>query len=32
MNYASVVLLAVYGFTGFTMAPRVREDETQAGS
>jgi len=32
MNYASVVLLAVYGFTGFTMARRVREDETQAGS
>ncbi len=32
MNYASVILLAVYGFTGFTMAPRVREDETQAGS
>jgi Na+:H+ antiporter, NhaC family len=32
MNYASVVILAVYGFTGFTMAPRLREDETQAGS
>jgi Na+:H+ antiporter, NhaC family len=32
MNYLSVILLAVYGFTKFTMAPRVREDETQAGS
>ena len=32
MNYISVVILAIYGFTKFTMAPRVREDETQAGS
>ena len=32
MNYVSVVILAIYGFTKFTMAPRVREDETQAGS
>ncbi len=32
MNYASVVVLAVFGFTGFSMAKRVREDETQAGS
>jgi len=32
MNYISVVLLAIYGFTRFTMAPRIREDETQAGS
>ena len=32
MNYLSVVVLAIYGFTGFTMAPRIREDETQAGS
>jgi len=32
MNYLSVVILAVFGFTGFTMAKRVREDETQAGS
>jgi Na+:H+ antiporter, NhaC family len=32
MNYLSVVVLAVFGLTGFTMAPRVREDETQAGS
>ena len=32
MNYASVVLLAIFGFTGFTMAPRKREDETEIGS
>ncbi len=32
MNYFSVVILAVFGFTGLTMAPRIREDETQAGS
>lgn len=32
MNYLSVILLAIYGFTRFTMAPRVRDDETQAGS
>ena len=32
MNYTSVLILAIFGFTRFTMAPRVREDETQAGS
>jgi NhaC family Na+:H+ antiporter len=32
MNYLSVVMLVVFGFTKFTMAPRVREDETQPGS
>jgi len=32
MNYLSVVMLVVFGFTKFTMSPRVREDETQAGS
>jgi NhaC family Na+:H+ antiporter len=32
MNYASVIILAIYGFTGFTMAPRIKEDETQVGS
>lgn len=32
MNYLSVVMLVVFGFTGWTMAPRVRDDETQAGS
>ncbi len=32
MNYASVVILAIFGFTGLTMARRTREDETQVGS
>jgi NhaC family Na+:H+ antiporter len=32
MNYLSVVMLVVFGFTKFSMAPRIREDETQAGS
>ena len=32
MNYISVALLAVFGFTGFTMASKKREDETQIGS
>jgi len=32
MNYAAVIILALYGFTGFTMAPKIREDETQIGS
>lgn len=32
MNYLSVVMLIIFGFTGFTMAPRVRDDETQIGS
>jgi NhaC family Na+:H+ antiporter len=32
MNYVSVIFLAVFGFTGWTMAPRLREDETQIGS
>ena len=31
-NYAAIAILAVYGYTGFTMAPRTRDDETQAGS
>jgi len=31
-NYAAIAILALYGFTKFTMAPRVRDDETQAGS
>ena len=26
------VILAIYGYTGFTMAPRIRDDETRAGS
>ena len=32
MNYLSVGILVLFGFTGWTMAPKVREDETQAGS
>jgi len=32
MNYIAVIILAVYGFTKFTMAPKRREDETQIGS
>ncbi len=32
MNYLSVVALVVFGFTGWTMAPRRRQDETQIGS
>ena len=32
MNYISVVILVVFGFTGWTMAPKIREDETQVGS
>ncbi|MCK7474301.1 MAG: hypothetical protein MZV49_13680 [Rhodopseudomonas palustris] len=31
MNYFSVLLLVLYGCTGFTMARRMREDETQVG-
>jgi NhaC family Na+:H+ antiporter len=32
MNYFSVLLLVLYALTGFTMAKRTREDETQIGS
>ncbi|MBN1224324.1 MAG: Na+/H+ antiporter NhaC [Candidatus Aminicenantes bacterium] len=32
MNYCAVLILAVFGFTGFTMAGKIREDETQIGS
>jgi len=32
MNYFSVIILAIFGFTGLTMARRVREDETLPGS
>jgi NhaC family Na+:H+ antiporter len=32
MNYAAVAILLLFGATGFTMAARKREDETQAGS
>jgi len=30
--YAAIFILGLYGFTGFTMAPKIRDDETQAGS
>jgi NhaC family Na+:H+ antiporter len=32
MNYTAVAILAIFGFTKFTMAPKIREDETQIGS
>jgi NhaC family Na+:H+ antiporter len=32
MNYLSVGMLLLYGCTGLTMAPRMRDDETQIGS
>jgi Na+:H+ antiporter, NhaC family len=32
MNYFSVVVLLFFGFTGLTMAPRTRDDESQPGS
>jgi Na+:H+ antiporter, NhaC family len=32
MNYLSVGMLVLFGVTGWTMAPKVRDDETQAGS
>ena len=32
MNYLSVGMLVLFGFTKWTMAPRVQEDETQPGS
>jgi NhaC family Na+:H+ antiporter len=32
MNYVAVVILVIFGFTGITMAPKIREDETQIGS
>jgi NhaC family Na+:H+ antiporter len=31
-NWAALFILAAFGFTGFTMSPKRREDETQAGS
>jgi len=31
-NYAAIFILALYGATKFTMAPKILEDETQAGS
>jgi NhaC family Na+:H+ antiporter len=31
-NWAALFILAAFGFSGFTMAPKRREDETLAGS
>lgn len=31
-NWAAIIILTVFGYSGFTMAPRIREDETRAGS
>jgi Na+/H+ antiporter len=31
-NYLAVFILVIFGFTGFTMSRKVREDETQPGS
>ncbi len=31
-NWAAVFILAAFGFSGFKMAPKVRDDETRAGS
>jgi len=31
-NWAAIFILTIYGYSGFTMAPRIREDETQSGS
>jgi len=32
MNYMAVIILALFGFTKWTMSPKIREDETQIGS
>lgn len=32
MNYVSVIILIIFGFTKFTMAPKIRENETKIGS
>ncbi len=32
MNYTAVLILIIFGFTNFTMAPKIREDETNIGS
>ena len=32
MNYASVIILILFGITGLTMSARKRDDETQPGS
>jgi NhaC family Na+:H+ antiporter len=32
LNYTGLLFALLYGFTGFAIAPRIREDETQPGS
>lgn len=32
MCYTGFIFAVIYGFTGFAIAPRIREDETQPGS
>lgn len=32
MNYTAVLILILFGLTGWTMAPKIRDDETQIGS
>jgi NhaC family Na+:H+ antiporter len=32
MNYLAVVILAIFGFTKWTMTTKIRDDETQIGS
>jgi len=32
MNYLGMVFAIIYGFTGFAIAPRIRDDETVPGS
>ncbi len=32
MNYIGFIFALIYGFTGIGIAPKIREDETQAGS
>lgn len=31
-NWAAIIILTIFGYSGFSMAPRIREDETQVGS
>ncbi len=32
LNYTGFLFAILYGFTGFAIAPRVRDDETLPGS
>lgn len=31
-NWAAIMILGAYGYAGLSMAPKIREDETQIGS